>query len=108
MLLKESDDDRLIVLERPRYKNLDHLRQRDLRSAMGRVRSCFDRESGVARSALELDASAAVATQDHHMGVFSADPGRAMDLGILSAGSWTPGRIGRHRWLDSPCRVQLV
>ena len=108
MLLKESDHDRLIILERPRYKNLDHLRQRDLRGAMGRVRRCSNRESGVARSALELDASAAVATQDHHMGVVSADPGRAVDLGILLAGSWTPSGIGRHRWLDSPCRVQLV
>jgi len=75
---------------------------------MGRIRHCFDRESGVVGCALELDASAAIATQDHRMGVVSADPGRAVDLGILLAGSWALGGIGRHCGLDSPCRVQLV
>jgi len=103
-----SDHDRLIILERPRYKNLDHLRQCDLRGAMGRVRHCSDRESGVAGRALELGASTATATQDSRMGIVSADRGRAVDLGILLDGAWALGGIGQHCGLDSPCGEQLV
>ena len=70
---------------------------------MGRVRHCSDRQSGVAGCGLDLGGSATAATQDHRMGVVSSDPGRAVDLGILLAGSRTPGGIGRNYWLDSPC-----
>ena len=106
--LKESDYERLIILERHRYTSHEHLRQRDLRGAVGRVRHRTGRESGVAGLALELGASAAFGGGDHRLGVVSPHHGGVVDLGILLAGSRKPGGICRYRCLDSPCRVQFV
>jgi hypothetical protein len=46
--LKESDHERLTILERHRSTSHEHLRQRELRGAIGRVCRRTGRESGVA------------------------------------------------------------
>jgi len=106
--LKESDNERLIILEHHHSTSHEHLRQRDLRGAVGRVRHRTGCESGVPRCALELGASAAFGTKEHRLGDVSPYHGRVVDLGILLARSCTPGGICRHRCLDSPGRVQFI
>ena len=103
-----SLNEKLIVLGRHRTSSHEHLRQRDLRGAMGWVRRRTGLESGVAGYALELGASAAFDAKDHHLVGFSPYHGRVVDLGSLLARSWTPGGICRYRCLDSRGCVQFI
>ena len=101
-------NEKLIILGRYHTTRHEHLRQRDLRGAVDRFRCRVDCGSGVAGCALELGTSAAFGAKDHRLGDIYACHDRIVDLGILLAHSWTPGRICRYRCLDSHGRVQFI
>jgi len=103
-----SDYERPIVLERCCYTSTQHLRRRDFRDVVGRVRCRNSRELGVARLGLVLGARLAFGRTDHRLGVVSPWHGEAVDLGILLSSSDTHIGIWRNRGLDCPCCVQLL